>query len=148
MDFLSVGSVFLSVLADFTPTGSGSAFRMRIQIQEANRMWIRIRNTAIYWTVCIVTMSAIFLCFCFSANPVSGVNISGSYSFLCVPYPVCSLFTHTVCVYRRQCFGSGSALFPHLIGFVDPDRHSECGYGSRSVKSAKNDRKNRTENSS
>jgi hypothetical protein len=37
--------LFPSVLADFPPPGSGSksAFRMRIQIQEANRM--RIRNT-------------------------------------------------------------------------------------------------------
>jgi hypothetical protein len=119
MDFLSVGSYFLSVLSDFTPPGSGSAFRMQIRIKEANRIRIWIRNTAIYsvlGTVCIVTLSAIFLCFCVSANPTSGVNIRGSYSFLCEPDQLCSLFTHTVCVYRLHCFGSGSALFPHSIG--------------------------------
>jgi hypothetical protein len=38
---------FPSVLADFAPAGSGSAFRMRIRIQEANGMRIRIRNTVV-----------------------------------------------------------------------------------------------------
>jgi hypothetical protein len=45
MNYLSFCFVSPSISADFTPPRSGSAFRMRIRIQEANRMRIRIRNT-------------------------------------------------------------------------------------------------------
>jgi hypothetical protein len=41
-----------------------------------------------------------------------------------------------------QCFGSGSALDPHSIGFLDP--HSECGSGSGRCKISRNSKKNGT----
>jgi hypothetical protein len=52
---------FLSFLADFTPPGfgSGSAFRMRIRIQEVFRMRIRIRNTEITGTYFFVVLDPV-----------------------------------------------------------------------------------------
>jgi hypothetical protein len=36
----------------------------------------------------------------------------------------------------NQCFGSGPALDPNLIGFLGPDWHLKCQSTSRSVKTA------------
>jgi hypothetical protein len=49
------------------------------------------------------------------------------------------IFDHTYC---KKTFAVGvSDPDPHSIDFLDPDPHSKCRSGSRSVKSAKIERK-------